>query len=134
MAGTAGKTTTIKMGDSSPATTTVAELKTITGPTLQADQLDVTTFSSSGNYREFVGGLLSSGTISFTGNATSANHTALRAELGNADKYWRITFPCDSNIIADFQGPLTALDISTSHDGINEISGTITINGAVSWS
>ena len=59
--------TLIGKGDSgSPEMfTTIAEVGSITGPTLTRDIIDVTNQDSAGAYREFIGGLIDPGELSF---------------------------------------------------------------------
>jgi predicted secreted protein len=65
-------------GGSPEAFTTIAEVTDITGPGLVQDPLDVTSHESPGAFREFVGGLLDGGEVTFTINyvPTAATHDA----------------------------------------------------------
>lgn len=60
----------LKVGDGgSPENfTTIAELLTISGPKMQADEADVTSFSSTGGWHERIATLLDGGEITCTAN------------------------------------------------------------------
>ena len=131
MAGSSGLASTLKIGATPVA---VAEIKSISGPNVTVDTLDTSTFDSTNGYREFTTGLLDGGSVSFTGNCTSANHTALRAVLGVEDTNTVITFPTDTTITATFSAMLTSLTVDSTHDGIVEISGEFKIDGEIVWS
>lgn len=65
--------------------TTVAEVTDISGPSLALDPLDVTSHESPGAFREFVGGLLDGGEVTFTINyvPTGATHDATTGLLAD---------------------------------------------------
>lgn len=70
--------TLLKIGDgASPEDfTTVAELRTISGPSLSADTIDVTTHNTPTPFRRFIAGLLDGGEVTFDINfiPTEATH------------------------------------------------------------
>lgn len=69
--------TLLKLGDgASPEVfSTIAEVRDIDGPTLSAEEIDVTNHSTTGNYAESISGLLDAGTVSFDVNYLPANST-----------------------------------------------------------
>lgn len=74
---TAAIGTLLKLGDgaTSETFTTIAEVRDIDGPTLSAEEIDVTNHSTTGNYAESIAGLLDAGTVSFDVNYLPANAT-----------------------------------------------------------
>src|SRR4051812_437011 len=83
---------------------TVAEVKSMAGPGMKADSIDVTTHSSasSGAWREKRPGLLDSGDLSFPINLVpaSAGHKALLADfVARSLTNYKIVFP-DSGLTA----------------------------------
>lgn len=59
--------TLLKLGDggSPESFTTVAELRTISGPSINADAIDVTTHNTPTPFRRFIAGLLDGGDVTF---------------------------------------------------------------------
>jgi predicted secreted protein len=84
--------TLLKRGDGgAPETfTTVPEVRSISGPTMETDEADVTTHSSaaSGAFREFILTLIDAGTVEFDINyvPTDAIHLGLRNDFLNRTK------------------------------------------------
>jgi predicted secreted protein len=79
--------------------TTIAEVKSITGPSMAGDILDVTSHDTVGNWREKTAGLLDAGTLTFTVNfipdhATHSAQTGFVSDFVNRTKRnHRIQFP-----------------------------------------
>jgi predicted secreted protein len=84
--------TLLKRGDGGgPETfTTVPEVRSISGPTMETDEADVTTHSSAaaGAFREFILTLIDAGTVEFDINyvPTDAVHLGLRNDFLNRTK------------------------------------------------
>jgi predicted secreted protein len=83
-----------------PATwQTIAEVKSITGPGMTGDILDVTTHDTIGNWREKIAGLLDAGTLTFTVNfipdhLSHSSQTGFVADFVNRTKRdHQIIFP-----------------------------------------
>ncbi len=101
-----GKGTTLSIGG-----TTIAEVTSISGPSLSADSIDVTTMDTTTRYREFIQGLLDGGEVSFDlmfypGDAgQAAMYTAFGA---GTDSTYIITFPTAVGATWTFDGFPTA--------------------------
>jgi predicted secreted protein len=70
--------TLLQIGDGATPTegfTTIAELKSISGPDLSRDSLDVTTHNSPGRWRQFIAGLKDGGQITFNINYVPTDPT-----------------------------------------------------------
>lgn len=79
--------------------TTIAEVGSISGPTLQADLIDVTNHSSPSRYKEYIQGLKDGGELTFDLNfqPNEATHKASTGVLGDWNtgtrKNYRLRFP-----------------------------------------
>jgi predicted secreted protein len=93
--------TLLKLGDGgSPETfTTISEVRSINGPTLGADTVEVTSHDSPLGYREFIAGLLQAGELSFELNfqPTDATHDAqtglIAAMQSRSTRNFQLVFP-----------------------------------------
>lgn len=102
-----GKGTTLKLGIN-----TVAELTNIGGINITGESIDVTTLSSTDEYREFIGGFKDGGEVTLSGffypgdtNGQFAMKTAL--DDSTLDAY-TITFPTSMGATWAFNGIVTA--------------------------
>jgi predicted secreted protein len=76
------KGTLLQSSDGAPTTpvfATIPEVKTITGPGMDSEELDVTSHDTPGYFRDFIGGLRDWGTLSFQlqYNAQEAKHVLI---------------------------------------------------------
>jgi predicted secreted protein len=95
-----GYGTLLKLGDGGgPETfTTVGEVRSISGPSMETEEIDVTTHSSAaaGAFREFILGLIDAGTVEFDINyvPADATHISLRTIfLARTKRNWQIVLP-----------------------------------------
>lgn len=95
-----GYGTLLKRGDGgSPETfTTVGEVRSIAGPSMETDEADVTTHSSaaSGAFREFIMTLIDAGNVEFETNyvPTDPTHVGIRQDfLARTKRNWQIVLP-----------------------------------------
>lgn len=102
-----GKGTTLKLG-----VNTIAELTNIGGIKITGESIDVTTLSSTDEYREFIGGFKDGGEVTLSGffypgdtNGQFAMKTAL--DDSTLDAY-TITFPTSMGATWAFNGNVTA--------------------------
>ncbi len=118
-------------GASPEVFTTIAEVTDISGPTLALDPLDVTAHTSPGAFREFVGGLLDGGEVTFTINYVPDNssHDAtagLLSELeARAVSNYKLVFPDGSSTEWIFAAFLTAFEPAEPVD--DRLSAEITL-------
>ena len=90
MAGQGGFATTLA---GSVNTTPIGEITSISLPELGMTDIDVSSFDSSGNYMEFVGGSIDPGVIDCELNYVPADDALILAALGDANETWTSTFP-----------------------------------------
>jgi len=95
-----GYGTLLKRGDGgSPETfSTVGEVRSISGPSMETDEIDVTTHSSAaaGAFKEFIMGLIDAGSVEFDTNyvPSDGTHIGLRNDFLNRTKRnWQIVLP-----------------------------------------
>ena len=95
-----GYGTLLKIGDGgSPETfTTIGEVRSISGPSMETDEIDVTTHSSAaaGAFREFILGLIDAGSVEFDINYVpgDATHISLRTSfLARSLKNYQCVLP-----------------------------------------
>lgn len=95
-----GYGTLLKRGDGgAPETfTTVGEVRSISGPSMETDEADVTTHSSAaaGAFKEYILTLIDAGSVEFETNYVPSDptHIGLRSDfLARAKRNWQIVLP-----------------------------------------
>lgn len=132
--------TLLQIGDGATPTegwTTVAEVRDITGPSLELGTEDVTSHSSSSGWREFVTTLLGGGEVTFEINFTPTGATHRNQAGGLLYQFeqkirrnWRIQFPDGSSTRWVFTGYVTSFEVNAPTEGALTASVTITLTGA----
>lgn len=131
-----GKGTRLQRSDmGSPAIwTTIAEVKSIEGPSMSGDVLDVTTHDTVGNWREKLAGLLDAGALTFTvnfipGHATHNAVAGFVADFVNRTKRdHRIIFTDGAATMWLFpNAQITGCPITAPVDNVLEANVTLTI-------
>lgn len=121
---------------------TVLGVKSITGPQISRDTHDTTTMSSASNFREFIGGLVDAGEVTFDANFLPRDATQNQEEGGfmaefdksscNSRGNWRILLPeCDGEAEGyfGFAGIVTGQQVQFPMDDLMGFSGTIKVSG-----
>lgn len=110
----------------------IAELTSISGPSMTADAIDVSSHDSADQFSEFVACMKHGGDISISGNldTTDAGQVALYTDLvdGSSDAY-TITFPDAGATAWTFNAIVTAFSTDAPHDGKLAFSATLKVNG-----
>jgi len=151
MAGFSGLGTILRMstGDELAPDTEVdgvAELTNISGPTMSAEEIDVSSFDSDGGYREFVAGFLDAGEISIEGNlivaAASTVNSLAAAFNDGVVRNFHVVFPTTGTGPASdgsdgflrwiFNGTVTGVETAAPYDDKAGFSATIRITGSTS--
>jgi len=115
--------------------TDVAELTSISGPSVSADTIDVSSHDSlvaDDAYRTYVGGLLDGGEVSMEGNLTTAvaGNVIMTALEGRVEVAIVITFPAAAGVATwTFDGIVTGFESSAPHDGKLGFSASIKVSG-----
>ena len=140
MASTAQKSqgATIGKGDgASPEVfTTIANITSISGPNLEAADIEVTDLSSTA--KEFLQGLEDSGTIDLEGfyDQTNTQHQEMRDNVGaNTAVNYKITLTQGSPAeTITFSARVMSFSIGHEVDGAVTMSMSLKIDGSVTWS
>lgn len=132
--------TLLKRGDGgAPETfTTVPEVQSISGPSTETDEAEVTTHSSAaaGAYREFILTLIDAGSIEFDLNyvPSDAVQQGVRSDFQNrAKRNWQIVLPGNAQTIS-FTGYVKTFSLEFPTDGPATASVSIRLTGGVTFS
>lgn len=119
----------------------VLGIKSITGPGIKRDAIDVTDMDS-GTFREKIGGLVDAGTVSFDANFLPADPSQNQSDGGFMAEFdksscdsrgnWRITLPVcegDSQGYFEFAGVVTGQSVTIPFDAVMAFTGEVTISG-----
>lgn len=135
-----GYGTLLKRGDGgSPETfTTVGEVRSISGPSMETDEADVTTHSSAaaGAFREFILTLIDAGSVEFDINyvPADATHIGLRNDfLGRTKRNWQIILPGSIQTIS-FSGYVKTMPLEFPTDDAITAKISIRCTGAPTFS
>ena len=120
----------------------IAEVNSISGPSMSRDTIDVTSLDSTGGYREFITGFRDPGTVQLTMNFTDATYNLMKADFDSAVAgNYEILLGNAIQTSLEFSGLVTELPIEvTADDKVTstvtiKISGEVTVNtGAASGS
>jgi len=122
-------------GELAEVFTTIAELTDISGPTLDADELDVTSHSSVDGYREFIQGLKDAGEVTIEGNFIPANATQSATDglLSDYDsgvvRNFQLVFPDTDTTTWGFSAIITAFEPSAPVEEVLTFTATLKVTG-----
>lgn len=130
--------TLLKVGDggSPEQFTTIAELRSISGPSFQADVLDATVHNTPTPWREFISGLLDGGEISLeinfipTGPTHDGSTGLLHDFVEREQRNYQLVFPDAANTTWTIPGIVTGFEMNADPAEILSASVTIKVNGA----
>lgn len=132
--------TLLKRGDGgAPETfTAVPEVQSISGPSTETDEAEVTTHSSAaaGAYREFILTLIDAGSIEFEINYVpgDAVQQGVRSDFTNRTKRnWQLVLPGSVQTIS-FTGYVKTFNLDFPTDDAIKASVSIRLTGAVTFS
>lgn len=130
--------TLLKIGDGGSPTesfTIIAEVTNIGGPSLSLDQIEITHHSSTGGWKEFIGGLLDGGEVSFDINydpvgATHDATTGLIADIvARTKRNFQLVFPDTGNTTWSFTALVTKFEPSEPVGDKLAASVTLKVSG-----
>ena len=110
----------------------LAEINSITGPTMTRSFIDVTSLDSTSGYREFITGFRDAGTIALKMNFTNATYLAMKKDFESpiAQNY-QIILPDEFETSLEFEGLVTELPLTIPTDDKITADVTIKITGDV---
>jgi predicted secreted protein len=118
--------TILKWGDAE-----IAELRSIDGPSLATDDVDVTSHDSTDAVKEFLAGLTDGGEVSFEGNFLSGDTSQtdlIDDQIARTTQTVTLT-PASSTKSWTFTGYIKNLSFSSPYDTQQTINGTIKVAG-----
>jgi len=114
---------------------TIAEINTVTGPSMTRDTIDVTTLGSTDGYREFIAGFRDGGTVVLSMNFTRAQYDTMKDDFESDTLVdYEVVLPDPSTTTLEFEGLVTEMpltippDDKITMDVTIKISGTVTLN------
>jgi predicted secreted protein len=117
---------------SGSAWVTLAEVNSITGPTMTRSFIDVTSLDSTGGYREFITGFRDAGTIALKMNFTRASYHAMKTDFESAvAQNYQIVLPDTEHTAFEFEGLVTEIPLTIPTDDKITADVTIKITGDV---
>ena len=130
-----GLGTTLQVGDgASPQVySTIAEVLTMSGPDLTAEDIEVTNFDSTA--KEYISGVPDGGSINFELNWISGTQQQqLRDDVdAGTSRNYKVTFPTSPNTTASFDARCTEFSMTTEPNSQIRASANLKISGSVTW-
>jgi predicted secreted protein len=110
----------------------LAEVNSISGPTMTRDFIDVTSLDSTGGYREFITGFRDAGTVTLNMNFTRTSYDLMKADFENdTAQNYEIVLSDTVNTSFEFEGLVTEIPLEVPTDDKITVSVTIKLTGAV---
>ena len=111
---------------------TIAEVNTITGPSMTKDFIDVTSLDSTGGYREYIGSFRDGGTVVLNMNFTVDGYEEMHNDFESDDsKNYQIVLPDTGAYTLGFTGFVTDLPLTIPLDDKITVDVTIKVTGQV---
>ena len=130
--------TQLQLGDGAAPTenfSTVAELRTISGPSLELETIDVTTHNTSQPWRSFIGGLLNAGEVNFDINfiPTNPSHSyssgILSDMVNRVQRNMKLVFPDAGATEWQFTCLVTGFEVTAEPADVLIASVTLKLTG-----
>jgi predicted secreted protein len=110
----------------------IAEINSITGPSMSRDTIDVTSLDSTGGYREFITGFRNAGTVVLAMNFTRDTYELMKTDFeSNVAGNYQIDLPDVEGTSLDFEGLVTELPLTIPADDKITADVTIQVTGKV---
>jgi len=110
----------------------LAEVNSISGPTMTRDFIDITSLDSTGGYREFITGFRDAGTVTLNMNFTRTSYDLMKADFENdTAQNYEIVLSDTVNTSFEFEGLVTEIPLEVPTDDKITVSVTIKLTGAV---
>jgi predicted secreted protein len=115
------------------ASTAIANIFNIGGPSMSRNTIDNTTFDTVGGFRTFFTGLRDGGTVTFDVIFTKAGYTTLLGHFNTAAAIaYTLTMPATADAaVISFSGMVTDMPLTVPLDDKITVSVTIKVIGAV---
>jgi len=110
----------------------IAEINSITGPSMTRDFIDVTSLDSTGGYREFIAGFRDAGTVALSMNFTRDTYELMKDDFeSDTVQNYEIVLPDVENTTLEFEGLVTELPLTIPTDDKVTADATIKVTGQV---
>lgn len=110
----------------------LAEVNSISGPSMTRDFIDVTSLDSTGGYREFIAGFRDGGTVNLTMNFTRSTYDLMKTDFEDDDaQNYEIVLDDTDKTSFEFEGLVTELPLEIPTDDKVTANVTIKIVGQV---
>ena len=110
----------------------IAEVNSISGPSMSRDTIDVTSLDSIGGYREFIGGFRDAGTLQLTMNFSRTTFDLMKTDFeSDVSQNYEIVLPDAENTTLEFVGLVTELPLEITPDDKITSAVTLKITGQV---
>ena len=110
----------------------LAEIKSITGPSMSRGTSDTTTLDTEGGYKTFIGAFRDPGTISLSMNFTRDSYEQMKDDFEDANNQnYEIVLPDDETTTLEFEGVVTELPLTVPTDDVITADVTIKVSGQV---
>jgi len=113
----------------------IAEINSITGPSMSRNTIDVTSLDSVGGYKEYIAGFRDAGTVVLSMNFTRDTYDLMKSDFeSDLASNYEIILPDVEETTLEFEGlvtelPLTiAADDKITADVTIQVSGQVTVN------
>ena len=116
--------------------TKVAEILSISGPEVTAEEIDVTSLDSTGGFKEYITGLKDGGTVSLEANWIKGNAQQLSmrdAVASGASQNLQIAFADSPQTIATFTGKVTSFGMGADPTSQLKANFSVRISGSITW-
>lgn len=122
-----GQGTTFKRGEID-----IAEINSISGPTMSRETIETTVLSDTDGYRRFIGGLRDAGTVSLDMNFTMATYNTMKEDFEDEDEQsYTITLPDGSTL--EFSGLVTECPLEVPIGDKVTANITLQVSGEVTF-
>ena len=110
----------------------IAEVNSISGPSMTRETIDVTSLDSTAGYREFIAGFRDAGNLQLTMNFTEATYDLMKTDFEDDDaQNYEIVLPDDATTSLEFEGLVIECPLEIPIDDKITSSVNIKITGAV---
>jgi len=107
----------------------IAEVTSISGPTMTRETIDVTSLDTTGGYREFIGGFRDGGTVQLSMNFTAATYGIMKGDFEDdtdlTKNYEILLKDPAGDYSLEFAGVVTECPIEVTAD--DKVTSTVTI-------
>lgn len=108
----------------------IAEVKSISGPTMTREMIDVTNLDSTGGYREFIPSFRDGGTVTLAMNYTYAGYSSLKDDF-QSDTLVDYEILLSDGTSIEFGGYVQDLPVNVTFDDAVTNDVTIKVSGEV---